>query len=129
MDNYIRAVERAGGAPVPGYAPEPDPGCLGLVLCGGGDLDPAWFGQEDRGSHPPDPRRDAAELELVRLNLQELSKAGKARSATYTMLTGSRFMLEEMQKRLDEPASDVAGRLNALKRQLEPEDDGFRDVE
>ena len=38
-------------------------------------------------------------------------------------------MLEEMQKRLDEPASDVAGRLNALKRQLEPEDDGFRDVE
>lgn len=37
-----------------------------------------------------------AELELVRLNLEELSKAGKARSATYTMLTGSRFMLEEM---------------------------------
>ena len=45
------------------------------------------------------------------------------------MLTGSRFMLEEMQKRLNEPAADVAGRLNALKRQLEPEDDGFRDVE
>ena len=66
MDNYIRAVERAGGAPVPGYAPEPDPGCQGLVLCGGGDLDPAWFGQEDRGSHPPDPRRDEAELALVR---------------------------------------------------------------
>lgn len=70
-----------------------------------------------------------AELELVRLNLQELSKAGKARSATYTMLTGSRFMLEEMQKRLNEPAEEIAGRLNALKRQLEPEDDGFRDVE
>ena len=70
-----------------------------------------------------------AELELVRLNLEELSKAGKARSATYTMLTGSRFMLEEMQKRLNEPAEDIAGRLNALKRQLGPEDDGFRDVE
>ena len=70
-----------------------------------------------------------AELELVRLNLQELSKAGKARSATYTMLSGSRFLLEEMQKRLDEPGDDVAGRLRALKRQLEPEDDGFRDVE
>ena len=66
MDHYIRAVERAGGAPVPGYAPEPDSHCLGLVLCGGGDLDPAWFGQEDRGSHPPDSRRDAAELALVR---------------------------------------------------------------
>ena len=70
-----------------------------------------------------------AELELVKLNLQELSKAGKARSATYTMLSGSRFLLEEMQKRLDEPGDDVAGRLRALKRQLEPEDDGFRDVE
>lgn len=70
-----------------------------------------------------------AELELVRLNLQELSKAGKALSATYTMLSGSRFLLEEMQKRLDEPGDDVAGRLRALKRQLEPEDDGFRDVE
>lgn len=70
-----------------------------------------------------------AELELVRLNLQELSKAGKARSATFTMLTGSKYLLEEMQKRLNEPASDIAGRLNALKRQLGPEDDGFRDVE
>ena len=71
----------------------------------------------------------AAELELVRLNLQELSKAGKARSATYTMLTGSRFMLEEMQKRLDEPASDVAGRLTARKRPLERGDESSRSVE
>lgn len=71
-----------------------------------------------------------AELELVRLNLQELSKAGKARSATYTMLSGSRFLLEEMQKRMNEPADDIAGRLNALKRQIaDPDDDGFRDVE
>ena len=46
-----------------------------------------------------------AELELVRLNLQELSKAGKARSATYTMLSGSRFLLEEMQKRLMSPVT------------------------
>ena len=68
----------------------------------------------------------AAELELVRLNLQELSKAGKARSATYTMLTGSRFMLEEMQKRLDEPASDVAGGLTPLKRQRERGGEGSR---
>ena len=64
------------------------------------------------------------------LSTEELLAAlGKYRSATYTMLTGSRFMLEEMQKRLNEPAEDIAGRLNALKRQLEPEDDGFRDVE
>ena len=70
----------------------------------------------------------AAELELVRLNLQELSKAGKARSATYTMLTGSRFMLEEMQKRLDEPASAGAGGLTAFTRPPAPADAGSRDV-
>ena len=71
MDRYIRAVEAAGGRPVPGYAPAPRPDCLGLVLCGGGDLDPALFGQEDRGSHPPDPVRDRAELALVRAFLAQ----------------------------------------------------------
>lgn len=34
------------------------------------------------------------ELELVKLNLKDLSAAGKARSATYATLAGSRFMLE-----------------------------------
>ena len=66
MDRYAQAVRRAGGEPVPAYAPAPDPACLGLVLCGGGDLDPALFGQEDQGSYPPDPVRDQAELDLVR---------------------------------------------------------------
>ena len=40
-----------------------------------------------------------AELELVRLNLGDLKAAGRQRSATYTMLMGSKYMLEEMQKR------------------------------
>ena len=62
-----------------------------------------------------------AELELVRLNLQELSKAGKARSATYTMLSGSRFLLEEMQKRLDEPGDDAGARWRAPNPHRNPE--------
>lgn len=65
LERYIRAVERAGGIPVPGICPQPDPSCDGLVLCGGGDLDPALFGQENRGSHPPDRERDRAELRLT----------------------------------------------------------------
>lgn len=64
LERYIRAVERAGGIPVPGICPQPDPSCDGLVLCGGGDLDPALFGQENRGSHTPDRERDRAELIL-----------------------------------------------------------------
>lgn len=73
----------------------------------------------------------AAEHELVRLNMEDLSRAGKARSATYTMLMGSSYLLEEMQKRLDEPAGEVAGRLENLKRMIDedPDDDSIHDVE
>ena len=72
-----------------------------------------------------------AELELIGLNLDELRKAGKQRSATYTMLNGSRYMLEEMQKRLSEPAVEVNARLAAMRRLIDydPNDDGIRDVE
>jgi len=70
MERYVRAVAQAGGEPVPAWSPAPDPACAGLVLCGGGDLDPALFGQENRGSEPPDPVRDRAELELVRCYFQ-----------------------------------------------------------
>ena len=70
MDSYIEAVLQAGGEPAAAYSPPPDPDCAALVLCGGGDLDPRLFGQENRGSHPPDPVQDEAELALVRYYLQ-----------------------------------------------------------
>lgn len=66
MDNYIAAVAAAGGEPVPAYCPAPDLTCSGLVLCGGGDIQCSLYGQEDRGSHPPDRARDEAELALFR---------------------------------------------------------------
>ena len=64
MENYQQALSQLGACSLPGYAPEPDLGCDGLVLCGGGDLDSALFGQESRGSNPPDRTRDGAELAL-----------------------------------------------------------------
>lgn len=69
LERYIRAVEQAGGIPVPGICPRPDSTCDALVLCGGGDLDPTLFGQENRGSHPPDPQRDRAEFALAQAYL------------------------------------------------------------
>ena len=50
---------------MPGICPIPDPSCDALVLCGGGDMDPVLFGQENRGSNPPDRERDRAELALA----------------------------------------------------------------
>lgn len=73
LTNYCQAVRSMGGQPAAGYAPAPDLTCAGLLLCGGGDLDPALFGQEPCGSHPPDPIRDRAELALF----QAFFQAGK----------------------------------------------------
>ena len=66
LGNYARAVRRAGG--VPRFAPDGADGwedCAGLLLPGGGDLDPALYGREDRGSQPPDRDRDRRELALL----------------------------------------------------------------
>ena len=68
---YTDMVALAGGLPVllppmdgvAGLLPRLD----GLVLSGGGDLDPALYGAErDPDCGPPSPARDSAELELCR---------------------------------------------------------------
>lgn len=63
---YSQAITAAGGQPIGGYLPEPDLSCDGLLLCGGGDILPALFGQENQGSDPPEPGRDELELPLAR---------------------------------------------------------------
>ena len=64
MDRYCQALSQLGACSFAAYAPEPDLSCDGLVLCGGGDLESALFGQENHGSNPPDRVRDRAELAL-----------------------------------------------------------------
>lgn len=64
MGNYCKALCQCGADPYPGCCPAPDLSCDGLVLCGGGDLDSALFGQVSCGSQPPDLARDRAELTL-----------------------------------------------------------------
>jgi putative glutamine amidotransferase len=69
---YLRAVWAAGGLPVmfPNLPPEAAPACLegveGVLLTGGGDIDPARYGAP---RHPQtdgvDPERDAFEFALV----------------------------------------------------------------
>ena len=70
MENYCAALRAVGGQPLAAYCPAPDLSCGGLVLCGGGDIESALYGQEDRGSQPPDRERDRAELELFRAFFQ-----------------------------------------------------------
>jgi putative glutamine amidotransferase len=77
--SYVRAVEGAGGIPVllPPYLSEQARRALwerldGVLLTGGGDIDPARF---DEPAHPTvfdvSPLRDALELEIVERALGE----------------------------------------------------------
>jgi gamma-glutamyl-gamma-aminobutyrate hydrolase PuuD len=78
-ENYIRAVQAAGGLPT-AIAPlltEQELRAMyerldGLLLAGGGDMDPALFGEpRHRATHGVSEERDRAELALVRWALAE----------------------------------------------------------
>ncbi|HOF86892.1 MAG TPA: gamma-glutamyl-gamma-aminobutyrate hydrolase family protein [Armatimonadota bacterium] len=73
---YVHAIFAAGGLPVllpnlpPEDAAEALAGLDGLLLSGGGDLDPAcWNEPPHPASNPPDAERDAFELEAARAAL------------------------------------------------------------
>lgn len=73
--NSVETVRLAGGFPILLPPDDPNPAAVlefvdGLIFSGGGDLDPATY---DGSIHPTitkvDPKRDAFELELARLAL------------------------------------------------------------
>jgi len=75
---YVQAVERAGGIPllIPPQAGDAAPREIvtridGLLLPGGGDVDPALYGEErSPACGEPEPERDALEIPLTRLALE-----------------------------------------------------------
>jgi putative glutamine amidotransferase len=79
-ETYVRAIERAGGTPVI-IGPHGETDAVraaferldGLVLSGGGDISPQWYG-EAAGDllWRVDERRDRAELSMARWALEEL---------------------------------------------------------
>lgn len=62
--SYIKAIEAVGGDPSAFYVPKLDPSYDALVLCGGADIDPSRYGQENTASVEIDNDRDSAEFEL-----------------------------------------------------------------
>ena len=74
VQNYPAAVEAFGGTPAAAYLPEPEPEHYdGLILSGGGDVDPARYGEENTACFGVDPARDEAEMRLIEAYL----RAGK----------------------------------------------------
>ena len=65
VKNYAAALEAAGVRPVITLVPEQAVRCGGLLLPGGGDVDPARFGQPDRGSRDIDRDLDRAQFAVL----------------------------------------------------------------
>lgn len=70
-ENYCAALEACGVEAVRSLDLTLARDCDGLLLPGGGDADPMLYGQENRGSNPPDSERDRDELELIELFLSQ----------------------------------------------------------
>ncbi|WP_134703519.1 gamma-glutamyl-gamma-aminobutyrate hydrolase family protein [Ammoniphilus sp. YIM 78166] len=78
-DDYIQAVEKAGGIPLilpitrdPATAARLVPLLDGILFSGGHDLDPQTYGELPRyGLGATDPERDHHELELLRLVIEQ----------------------------------------------------------
>lgn len=67
FENYCAALEQCGVEAVCSLDLSLARDCDGLILPGGGDVDPAVYGQENRGSYTSDPARDEDELALFAL--------------------------------------------------------------
>ena len=65
FDNYRLAVEAAGGRAVFTETAERLPAFAGLLLPGGGDVEPWRYGRENTASYGMDPRRDELEFALL----------------------------------------------------------------
>lgn len=63
--SYEEAVAQAGGGFASFHLPAVDTSYDGLILCGGGDIEPIRYGKENRGSTDITPLRDEAELALT----------------------------------------------------------------
>ena len=73
-ENYVRMVEECGAEACVKYIPDVDTDYAveydGLILCGGNDIDPAYYGEEINGSVDIDAARDAAEIAVAKQFLQ-----------------------------------------------------------
>lgn len=66
VQNYTAAVEGAGGIAEASYLPAVDTSYDGLILCGGCDINPKYYNQENNGSRNIDDARDEAEFALLK---------------------------------------------------------------
>lgn len=67
---YIDAVNNLGAVADAKYLPEIDTSYDGLLLCGGSDTDPKYYGQEVNGAVDIENERDASEVALCKAYIE-----------------------------------------------------------
>ena len=68
--NYVKYVSSIGATPVVSLAKDVLDTCDGLVLPGGGDITPAFFGEKNHGSRHIDTELDIQKFDALHLFLQ-----------------------------------------------------------
>ncbi len=63
---YVDAVNACGGIAEVEHCAKFSDSFDGLILCGGNDIDPKYYGEEINGAKDFDPSRDSAEYELTK---------------------------------------------------------------
>lgn len=64
IENYIKAIENAGGEAI--VAQEYAEGYDGLVLCGGADVDPSYYGEQINGSQHINRELDEQQFTILK---------------------------------------------------------------
>lgn len=66
LQDYVEAVGGVGGIAVAKYLPEIDTDYDGLILCGGNDVNPEYYGEDIDGAVNIDYERDKVEFALLK---------------------------------------------------------------
>lgn len=69
--NYVNYVDSLGAEPLVTLDAGRLPDCQGLILPGGGDITPAFFGEENRGSRGIDTELDILQLQILDLAVRK----------------------------------------------------------
>lgn len=69
-ETYVEAVEKNGGIATAIYCPEVDLSYDGLILCGGNDTDPQYYGEEINGAVKIDYERDRTEMAIAKAYIE-----------------------------------------------------------
>ena len=123
LPDYVESIRRAGGEPcVLQFSAPPSLKDLdGVLLSGGGDIDPAIY-KEAR--HPrtndPDAARDAFELELARLAIdRDLPMLGVCRGLQVINVAGGGTLIQDIASEVNHPLGhEVAAPLYAIAHEV-----------